>query len=111
MHKYFLSQWIDSKFVPKGVALTLEPTTGNYDLSFIDNWYSKLKDFSLTLMEDVVSFCDKKIKEINTKIDQTEGILKQQIGKNEYEEIQKANQMKHQRKKSYINKNAKSLAT
>ena len=39
-------------------------------------------------MEDVVSFCEKTIKETNIKIDQTEGILKQQLGKNEYEEIQ-----------------------
>ena len=40
-------------------------------------------------MEDVVSFCDKAIKETNIKIDQTKSILKQQLGKNEYEEIQK----------------------
>ena len=40
-------------------------------------------------MEDVLSFCDKTIKETNTKINQTEGILKQQLGKNEYEEKQK----------------------
>ena len=40
-------------------------------------------------MEDVLSFCDKTIKETNTKINQTEGILKKQLGKNEYEEMQK----------------------
>ena len=57
-------------------------------------------------MEDVVSFCDKTIKEINTKINQTEGILKQQLGNNVYEEIQKtiksneasAKKILHQRK-------------
>ena len=40
-------------------------------------------------MEDVVSFCDKTVKETNIKIDQTEGILQQQLRMNEYEEIQK----------------------
>ena len=40
-------------------------------------------------MEDVVSFCDKTIKETNIKIDPTEGILKQQLRKNEYGKIQK----------------------
>ena len=43
----------------------------------------------MNLIEDVVSFCDKTIKEINTKINQTDGILKQQLGNNVYEEIQK----------------------
>ena len=40
-------------------------------------------------MEDVVSFCDRTIKETNIKIDPTEGILKQQLRKNEYGKIQK----------------------
>ena len=40
----------------------------------------------MNLMEDVVSFCDKTIKETNIKVDQTEGILKQQLVKNEYED-------------------------
>ena len=41
-------------------------------------------------MEDVFFSCDKTVKETNTKIDQTHGVLKQQLGKNEYEKIQKA---------------------
>ena len=76
------------KTCSKRSGTNIEPTIGNYEQSFIDNWYPKLKDFSLNLMEDVVSFCEKTIKETNIKIDQTEGILKQQLGKNEYEEIQ-----------------------
>ena len=72
LHKDFLFQCINSKLVPKGLEVTLEPTLGNYDQGFIDNWCSKLK-----------YFCDKTIKETNTKIDQTEGILKQQLRKNE----------------------------
>ena len=62
MHKYFLSQ-CSSKLVPKGLELTPERTIGNYDQCFIDNWYPKLKDFCLNLMEDVVSFCNKTKKE------------------------------------------------
>ena len=62
--------------MPKGLVNALEPAIGNYDQSFIDNWYSKPKDIFLDLMEDVASFCDKTIKEANIKIDQIEGILK-----------------------------------
>ena len=47
LHKYFLSPCIQEKLVPKALELSLEPTIGNYDQEFIDNWYSDLKDFSL----------------------------------------------------------------
>ena len=68
--------YLSNKLVPKGLVNTLVPAIGNYDQSFIDNWYSKPKDIFLDLMEDVASFCDKTIKEANIKIDQIEGILK-----------------------------------
>lgn len=38
-------------------------------------------------MEDVVSVCDETIKETNTKIDQTEGIIDQELEKNEQKKI------------------------
>ena len=80
-HKDFIKQCIKSKLVPKGLELTLEPTIRNYDQDFIDNWYSNLKDFSLVSMEQIVSFCDKKIEETAVKINNTESILKQQLEK------------------------------
>ena len=46
-----------------------------------------MKRFSFNLIEDVVSFSDKTIKETNTKPDQTEVILQQH--EDEYEEIEK----------------------
>ena len=79
-----MSPCINNKLVPKGLELTLEPTIENYDQSFIDYWFSKVKDFSLNLMEDTASLCDKTIR------DQTEDILKQQLWKNEFDEIEKA---------------------
>ena len=75
-HKDFLSQCIKSKLVPKGLELTLELTIGHFDQEFIDKWYYSLKEFSLTLMSHVATFCDKTIKETNDKIDQTDSILK-----------------------------------
>ena len=88
-HKDFISQCIKSKLVPKGLQLTLESAIGNYDQDFIDNWYSNLKDFSLVLKEQIVSFCDKTIEETAIKISNTVPILKQQLEKKEYKEIKK----------------------
>ena len=55
-YKDFLSRCIQEKFVPKGLQLTLERSIGNYDPEFIDNWYSNLKDFSLILMKQTVTY-------------------------------------------------------
>ena len=87
--KDFLFQYIKSKLVLKGLELTLEPTIGNFDQEFIDKWYSCLKEFSLTLMNHIVTFCDKTIKDTSDKTNQTDFILKTKLEKVEYEEIQK----------------------
>ena len=57
-------------------------------------------------MEDIVSFCTKTVQETNSKIEETQNILKHQLDRNEYDEIQKTIQtnenatkkMLHQRK-------------
>lgn len=58
-------------------------------------------------MEDVVSVCDEKIKETNSKINQTEGIINQELEKNEHKKIQKAIKSNEASSKiSYINENS-----
>lgn len=52
--------------------MTLQLTTGNIDQDFIDNWYSNLKNFSLVVMDQTVSFCDKTIEKAAIKINDTE---------------------------------------
>ena len=57
----FLNHCLAEKLVVKGLRLELEPTIGNYDQEFVDTWYAKLKSFSLSLMKDIASYCDKTI--------------------------------------------------
>ena len=54
----------------------LEPTIGNHDQNFLDNWYSKLKRFSFSPMKDIVEFCDKTIAATTTEISTKESLLK-----------------------------------
>ena len=75
-HRDFLSQCIREKLIPKGLELMLEPTIGNHNKEFLDNWYSKLKQFSLSLMEDIVQFCDKTINTTTQEIITTESSFK-----------------------------------
>ena len=43
--------------------MELEPTIRNFDQQFIDNWFSKLKDYSFDSMKDIIKFSDKTIVE------------------------------------------------
>ena len=69
------------KLVAKGSELPFEVTVGNFDQEFIDNWYSSLKKFSVTLMVLIVTFHDKAIKKTNDKTDQTDSVLKPKLEK------------------------------
>ena len=46
-HRDFLLQCIREKIIPKELELMFEPTIVNHNQEFLDNWYSKLKQFSL----------------------------------------------------------------
>ena len=60
-HKEFLTCCVAEELLPKGLEVALEPTIGYHDQEFLDNWYSKQKQFSLLLIKDIVQFCDKTI--------------------------------------------------
>ena len=53
-HREFLSQYFESKLIPKGLKLELQPTMSNRDQEFLDTCYSNLQEFSLTLMKEIV---------------------------------------------------------
>ena len=53
----------------------------------LDNWYSKLKKFSLSLTKDIVQFCDKTIAETTFKINKTESFLKWNTNQEEFKVI------------------------
>ena len=38
---------------------------GNFDQEFVDKCYSRLKGFSLILMEDIATYCEKPLRSTN----------------------------------------------
>ena len=72
----------------KGLVVALEPTIGNHDQEFLDNWYSKQKQFSLSLMKDIVQFCEKTINKSAQDIKKTESSLKRNASQSQYHAIQ-----------------------
>ena len=86
-YREFLSQCIESKQIPKDSKLELEPTIGNRDQEFLDMWYSNLQEFCLTLMKGIVKYFDKTISETAAHITSTEKALKQNMEKEEFQNI------------------------
>ena len=60
-YKNFLSRCISEELMPKGSKLELKPTFRNLNQEFAGTWYSQLKSFSLMLMKNIVTYCDKTI--------------------------------------------------
>ena len=87
-YKDFLSRSIQEKLVPKGLELNLEATIGIYYQEFIDNWYSILKDFSIIVMKQIVTYCKETEEKTQTRITEIKATLKQQLKRNDYTEIQ-----------------------
>ena len=90
-HNYFLSCCIDKKLVPKGLEVTFEPAIGKRNQDFIDNWYSKLKEFSFILMKDIITFCEKWKRKHSLMSRKPKKFLKQQLEKNHEEILTKGN--------------------
>ena len=57
---YFLSKCIKQNLVLKGLEITPEPTIGNFDQDHANNWYVNLKQFSVVLMKQIVTYCETK---------------------------------------------------
>ena len=66
--KDFFNRGLAEKLVPKSLRLKLELKIGNYDQELMDTRDAKLKSFSLTLMEDIQSYCDKLLRKPKKKI-------------------------------------------
>ena len=65
----------------------LEPTVGNHDQNFLDNWYSKLKQFSLSLMKEIIQFCNKTVDATTSEISTTTS-LKSNTNQEQFKAIQ-----------------------
>ena len=83
-HKEFLTRCIAEELFPKGLEVALEPAIGNHDQEFLDHWYSKQKQFLLSLMKDIVQFCDKTINKPAQDIQNTESSLKKNASQSQY---------------------------
>ena len=89
MYRSFLKQWQDENIIPNGLYITLEPSTKNYDDGFNTKWYERLNSFSLTSMEDLITFCDQAVKKVISEVSVTESQLNKKLRHEERQSIYK----------------------
>ena len=56
-------------------------------VNFLDNWYSNLKQFSLSLMKYIVRFCHKTIAETTSEITKTETSVESNTNQEQFKAI------------------------
>ena len=74
----------------------LEPTLGNQNQKFLYNWHSKLKQVFLSLMEDILQFCNKTINITIQELITNESPLKASINYNNWFQEIKVEIMKNE---------------
>ena len=81
-----MSKCCRDKIIPHGLSIYVEPSIGNQDEAFLETWQENLQSFSLTLMSQVITFCDQTIK-VHEEIEKTKVELHAKLDRNEREEI------------------------
>ena len=81
-----MSNVIVPKITPHGLSVYVEPSTGNQNEEFIETWHKNLQSFPLTLMLQVITFCDQTINKANEEIEKKVE-LHAKLDRDEREEI------------------------
>ena len=87
-HRDFLQKCLDNDIIPNGLRLELEPSIGNHDEAFLQNWYSKLEEYSKNFMKDVLAFCVKTNEETDANIATVNTELHTAVEKEQYDNVQ-----------------------
>ena len=85
-HKYFINKCLNDKLIPEGFW-SLEPSIGNHDDEFLQQWYEDVTKFLLTRMEATVKFCEKTITAAKSGIKETEDELKRKTVPTNFNEV------------------------
>ena len=77
-HHEFLDRCIQAKLVPNALQFELEPTIGNHDDAFLEQWYTAQKEFQLKLMKLTSEFCQKTQDAVSEEIKEAENVIKKE---------------------------------
>ena len=86
-HKEFLEKRFRDKLTPTGLKINLEPTIGNQNEKFVNQWYKIQDDCTKQLMKMTIKFCETRIKETEHEIKEIDSKLQSNLRSTEYNYI------------------------
>ena len=90
MHKTFLSKCHRDKIISQRLLVYVELFIGNQEEAFLETWHENPEPLFLTLLLQVITFCDQIISKVNEEIkkkQKTKVELHTKLDRNEREEI------------------------
>ena len=84
-HRFFV-RVSTGRLIPKGIETKPEPTIGNFDQDFVDDWYTNLKQISIVLEKQIAAYCDKTEEKTHNE---TKIVLKEKLKKRELRRCKK----------------------
>ena len=86
-HKEFLEKCFRDKLTPNGLKINLEPTIGNQNEEFVNQWYKIQDDCAKQLMKMTIKFCETRIKETEHEIKEIDSKLQSNLRSTEHNNI------------------------
>ena len=89
-HESYLKKCLDNNLIPNGLKVYVEPSIGNRDDDFLTKWHNRLEEFSKTLTNDVVGFCEEELNKTNQEIVDISQRLQSQTSTIEFDKLTEA---------------------
>ena len=109
-HIGFLKECRESKVIPKGLKIDVEPSIGNQDEHFCSKWFARLEEFSLTLISDIIEYSESIEDDTNKRISEETASLRNTMNEGDFKEIKEimSSNAEQRRKRLSITKRKKS---
>ena len=88
-HKEFLEKCFHDKLTPNGLKINLEPTIGNQNEEFVNQWYKIQDNCAKQLIKMTINFCETTIKETEHEIKEIDSKLQSNLPSTEYGNIKR----------------------
>ena len=87
-HIGFLKECRETKVIPKGLKIDVEPSIGNQDEQFCSKWFARLEEFSITLISDIIEYSESIENDTAAKITEETDFLKRNMNPNDFKEVE-----------------------
>ena len=101
-HIEFLKDCHKTKVIPKGLRIDVEPSIGNNDEDFCNKWFSRLEEFSLTLISDIISYCEQTKTGTASQIENESALLRDVLNTDDFIECMQLMDLSSEKRKKRL---------